>query len=78
MSYINIAILKHYLKMFAALIYTNCDCEANWQILPMECHVIRFMFNSVLYVTVQIRVGGLPPISKHREELKLQGKAEHF
>ena len=27
---------------------------------------------------VQIRVGGLPPISKHQEELKLRGEAEHF
>ena len=29
-------------------------------------------------VIVQIRVGGLPPISKHREELKLQSESEHF
>ena len=32
----------------------------------------------LLKVIVQIRVGGLPPISKHREELKLRGEAEHF
>ena len=35
-------------------------------------------FISVFEVIVQIRVGGLPPISKHREELKLRGEAEHF
>ena len=27
---------------------------------------------------MQLLVGGLPPISKHREELKLRGEAEHF
>ena len=31
-----------------------------------------------LYVIVQLRVGGLPPISKHREELKLRGEAKRF
>ena len=29
-------------------------------------------------VIVQTRVGGLPRISKHREELKIQGEAEYF
>ena len=33
---------------------------------------------SGLHVIVQTRVGGLPPISKHREELKIQGEAEYF
>ena len=28
----------------------------------------------IFYVIVQIRVGGLPAISKHREELKLRGE----
>ena len=32
----------------------------------------------VLDIIVPTRVGGLPPISKHREELKLKGEAEHF
>ena len=32
----------------------------------------------VVHVIVQTRVGGLPPISKHREELKIQGEAEYF
>ena len=29
-------------------------------------------------VIVQIRVGGLPPISNCRKELKLRGNVEHF
>ena len=33
-------------------------------------------FNDRYYVTVQTQVGGLPPISKCREELKIQGEAE--
>ena len=27
---------------------------------------------------IKTRVGGLPPIFNHREELKLRGEAEHF
>ena len=30
------------------------------------------------YVIVDTRVGWLPPISKHRDELEIRGKAEHF
>ena len=29
-------------------------------------------------VIIQTRVGGLPPISKHQEELKIQGQAKYF
>ena len=29
-------------------------------------------------IIFQTRVGGLPPIFKHREELKIQGEAEYF
>mgnify|MGYP002803388938 CR=1 FL=1 len=32
----------------------------------------------LLDVIDQIRVGRLPPISKHREELKLPSETEHF
>ena len=36
-----------------------------------------FMYLS-LEVIVQTRVGGLPPISKHREELKIRSEAEYI
>ena len=36
------------------------------------------MKRHTFYVIVQTRVGGLPPISKNREELKIQGEAEYF
>ena len=38
----------------------------------------HFVCRNAFEVIVQTRVGGLPPISKHREELKIQGEAEYF
>ena len=37
--------------------------------------VIKILLD-IIEVIVQIRIGALPPISKHREELKLRGEAE--
>ena len=43
----------------------------------MKC-LTPTLSTKVCGVIVQTRVGGLPPISKHREELKIQGEAEYF
>ena len=38
----------------------------------------HMIFLECYNVIVQTRVGRLPPISKHREELKIQGEAKYF
>ena len=42
------------------------------------CRLSILSAENAFEVIVQTRVGGLPPISKHREELKIQGEAEYF
>ena len=45
--------------------------------IELAVHNYKYGGVYVMHV-VQIRVVGLPTISKHREKLKLQGEAEHF
>ena len=45
---------------------------------PVILQAQHFVCRNALEVIVQTRVEGLPPISKHREELKIQGEAEYF
>ena len=49
------------------------------EVLIKRCmRVWRNILNAIFYVIVQIRVGGLHLISKHREQFKLRGEAKHF
>ena len=55
--------------------------QTEFNVYPNQIHFVVSMELRTcrgFYVIVQIRIGGLPPISKHREELKSQGEAEHF
>ena len=45
---------------------------------PVILQAQHFVCRNAFEVIVQTRVEGLPPISKHREELKIQGEAEYF
>ena len=46
---------------------------------PVILQAQHFVCRNAFDVTVQTRVGGgLSPIFKHREELKIQGEAEYF
>ena len=51
-------------------------------ILPYIWLRDKTLFNNVcknaFEVIVKTPVGGQPPISKHRKELKIQGEAEYF
>ena len=62
-------ILRQISNRVAMLIFST-KCIASF----VSCVVQTY----VLDVIVQIRVGRLPSISIHREELKLRGEAEHF
>ena len=43
---------------------------------PVVLQAQHFVCRNAFEVIVQTRVGGLPPISKHREELKIQVRFE--
>ena len=45
---------------------------------PVILQAQHFVCRNAFEVIIQTRVGGLPPISKHRAELKIQGEAEYF
>ena len=45
---------------------------------PVILQAQHFVCRNAFEIIVQPRVGGLLPISKHREELKIQGEAEYF
>ena len=54
----------------------TCACLL---ICMVSCFEIQFCFaKKALQIIVQIGVGGLPPISKHRKKLKVRGEAKYF